>query len=103
MAWRLTRRTHRKILISTQVVVDATSEALTAAHGDILFFDKAKLLRPVAPAETRWEIVDGALTITMEKAVPTFRRSDHWDRFFATGPRVDTALLPLSLPSIASG
>ena len=101
MAWRTTRRTHRKILISTQVVVDATSETLTAAHGDILFFDKAKLLRPVA--ETRWEIIDGALHITLEKAVPTFRRSDHWDRLFATGPRVDTALLPLSLPSIASG
>ena len=101
MAWRLTRRTHRKILISTQVVVDATSEALTAAHGDILFFDKAKLLRPVG--EARLDIVDGALLITLEKAVPTFRRSDHWDRLFATGPRVDTALLPLSLPSIASG
>ena len=54
-------------------------------------------------AETRWEIIDGALVITMEKAVPTFRRSDHWDRLFATGPRVDTALLPLSLPSIADG
>jgi len=83
------------------VVVEATSETLTAGLGDVVFFDKARLLRPVA--ETRWEIIDGALLITLEKAVPTFRRSDHWDRLFATGPRVDTALLPLSLPSIASG
>ena len=83
------------------VIVDATSETLTAGLGDVAFFDKARLLRPVG--EARWEIIDGALTITLEKAVPTFRRSDHWDRLFATGPRVDTALLPLSLPSIASG
>ena len=101
MAWRLTRRTHRKILISTQVVVEATSDTLTAGLADVAFFDGARLLRPVA--ETRWEIIDGALHITLEKAVPTFRRGDHWDRLFATGPRVDTALLPLSLPSIASG
>ena len=81
------------------VVVEATSDTLTAGLGDVAFFDGARLLRPVA--ETRWEIVDGSLQITLEKAVPTFRRSDHWDRLFATGPRVDTALLPLSLPSIA--
>ena len=83
------------------VVVNATSDTLTAGLGDVVFFDKARLLRPVA--ETRWEIVEGSLHITLEKAVPTFRRGDHWDRLFATGPRVDTALLPLSLPSIASG
>ena len=81
------------------VVVEATSDTLTAGLGDVAFFDGARLLRPVA--ETRWEIVDGSLQITLEKAVPTFRRSDHWDRLFATGPRVDMALLPLSLPSIA--
>ena len=84
------------------VVVDATRDTLTAGLRDVAFFDKARLLRPVAP-DARWEIIDDVLIITMEKAVPTFRRSDHWDRLFATGPRVDTALLPLSLPSIASG
>ena len=83
------------------VVVEATRETLTAGLADVAFFDRAKLLRPVG--EARWDVVDGALVITLEKAVPTFRRSDHWDRLFATGPRVDTALLPLSLPSIASG
>ena len=83
------------------VVVEATRDTLTAGLADVAFFNGARLLRPVA--ETRWEIVDGSLQITLEKAVPTFRRSDHWDRLFATGPRVDTALLPLSLPSIASG
>ena len=83
------------------VVVDATRDTLTAGLADVVFFDKARLLRPVG--EARWDVVDGALVITLEKAVPTFRRSDHWDRLFATGPRVDTALLPLSLPSIASG
>ena len=83
------------------VVVEATSDTLTAGLGDVAFFDGARLLRPVAP-DARWEIIEGALTITLEKSVPTFRRSDHWDRLFATGPRVDTALLPLSLPSIAA-
>ena len=84
------------------VVVEATRETLTAGLKDVAFFDGARLLRPVAP-DARWDIIDGALHITLEKVVPTFRRSDHWDRLFATGPRVDTALLPLSLPSIASG
>ena len=83
------------------VVVEATSDTLTAGLGDVVFFDKARLLRPVA--ETLWEIIESSLQITLEKSVPTFRRGDHWDRLFATGPRVDTALLPLSLPSIASG
>ena len=104
-SWRQTPETVTCVIALPRgrkdVVVEATSETLTAGLADVVFFDKARLLRPVA--ETRWEIVDGSLQITLEKAVPTFRRSDHWDRLFATGPRVDTALLPLSLPSIASG
>ena len=83
------------------VVVEATRETLTAGLGDVAFFDGARLLRPVARRGGR--LLTAFLQITLEKAVPTFRRSDHWDRLFATGPRVDTALLPLSLPSIARG
>lgn len=91
------------------VVVDASNDALTASlKAGADFFDGAKLLRKVAPAGTAWGVVDNdpyvkgtVLTITLEKAVATFRRGDHWDRLFTTGPRVDTSLLPLSLPSIS--
>ena len=104
-SWRQTPETVTCVIelpkCRKDVVVEATRETLTAGLGDVVFFDKARLLRPVG--EARWEVVDGSLQITLEKAVPTFRRGDHWDRLFATGPRVDTALLPLSLPSIARG
>ena len=104
-SWRQTPETVTCVIALPKgrkdVVVEATRETLTAGLKDVAFFDAARLLRPVG--EARWEIIEGSLQITLEKAVPTFRRSDHWDRLFATGPRVDTALLPLSLPSIASG
>ena len=104
-SWRQTPETVTCVIAlptgRKDVVVEATRDTLTAGLKDVVYFDKARLLRPVG--EARWEIVDGVLMITLEKAVPTFRRGDHWDRLFATGPRVDTALLPLSLPSIASG